>query len=110
MASIKLDFDGKTYELTYTRESVRQMERQGFSFMEFTQGEKPATYSLQLFEGAFIAKERKTSRKVISNIYDHLDGKSDLLVALSELYNDTLATMVDTAAEDDGKKVTWERT
>lgn len=109
MSEIKLSFDGKEYSLTYTRESVRQMERQGFSFVGFANGEKPATYSAQMFEGAFIARHRKMSRKAITEIYDHLDDKADLLAALAELYNATLETMVDTAAEDDGKKATWAR-
>lgn len=110
MSSIKLTFDGKTYELTYTREAVRQMERQGFNFSAFANGEKPSIYSLQLFEGAFIARHKKISRKEVSSIYDHLEEKGDLLYALSELYNETLTTLIDSAAEDDGKKVTWERT
>ena len=41
MSEIKLTFDGKEYSLTYTRDSVRQMERQGFSFVGFANGEKP---------------------------------------------------------------------
>lgn len=109
MASINLEFDGKKYELTYTRETVRQLERQGFDLNGFMRGEKPAVYSQQIFEGAFAAKHRKATRKEISSIYDHLDNKSDLIVALVELYNATLETLVDTAAEDDGKKVTWEK-
>lgn len=109
MAIIKLDYDGKTYELTYTRETVRAMERNGFNLTAFMNGEKPSIYGPQLFEGAFAAKHKKMTRKAISDIFDHLDGKSDLLVALIECYNDTLATLVDTAAVDDGKKVTWEK-
>lgn len=109
MAIIKITYDKETYDLTYTRETVRQMERQGFDFAAFARGERPGTLSLQLFEGAFIARNKKMSRRDISAIYDHLDDKSDLLVALAEMYNDTLATLVDSAAEDDGKKVTWEK-
>lgn len=109
MAVINLTYETKAYELTYTRETVRQMERQGFDFAAFARGERPGTLSLQLFEGAFISRHKKMSRREVDDIFDHIDNKSELLVALAEMYNDTLTTLIDTVAEDDGKKVTWEK-
>lgn len=107
--AIKLTYDKQTYELTFTRETVRQMEASGFDIQAFVQGTKPGTMNFMLFEGAFAARNRKMKRKVISEIYDHLEGKSELLPVLAELYAATLDTLVDSAAEsDDGKKVTWE--
>lgn len=105
---IKLTYDKATYELTFTRESVKQMEGSGFDVQAFVHGTKPGTMNFMLFEGAFAARNRKVKRKTIAEIYDHLENKSDLLVALAELYTATLETLIDTAAETDGKKVTWE--
>lgn len=105
---ITLKFDGKAYELTYTREVVQNMERNGFDFQAFLNGKQPANYGFQLFAGAFASRHRKLSRKTIQSIWNHLDEKTDLTVALAEMYSKTLDTLVDSAAEDDGKKVTWE--
>ena len=105
---VKLTYNGVTYELTYTRESVKQMEAAGFDFQDFVNGRRPATLNPLFFEGAFNARNRKMKRQLKTEIYEHLDNKSDLFVALAELYAATVETLVDTAAEaDDGKKVTW---
>lgn len=105
---VKLKYDGVTYELTYTRESVKQMEADGFDIRAFVSGTMPATMNSKLFTGAFFARNRKMKRRIIDEIYDHINDKTDLLLALAELYANTLETLTDTAAEDDGKKVTWE--
>lgn len=106
---IKLIYDGDIYELTYTRESIRQMESAGFDIQAFVNGTKPATMPSMLFEGAFIARNKGVKRKVIDDIYAHITEKTELLVALAELYSNTLSTLTDNAAvEDDGKNVSWE--
>lgn len=105
---ITLNFDGKVYELTYTRETVRAMERQGFDFQAFLSGKQPANYGFMLFAGAFASRHRKMARKTIQDIWDHITEKGDLTVALAEMYSATLDTLIDSAAEDDGKKVSWE--
>lgn len=105
---IKLKYDGKVYELTFTRETVRQIEGQGFNIQAFVNGSQPATQNPLLFRGSFYARNKKVKNKLIDEIYDHLDNKSDLLVALADLYSTTLETIIDTAAENDGKNVTWE--
>lgn len=105
---IKLTYDKITYELTFTRESVRKMEAAGFDIQALINGTKPGTMNPMLFAGAFSARNRKIKGKLIDEIYAHLDNKTDLLAALAELYGATLETLTDTAAEDDGKKVTWE--
>lgn len=105
---IELTYDGKKYELTYTRESVKRMENAGFDIQAFVSGTKPGTMNPLLFAGAFYARNRKVKGKLIEEIYDHLDGKTDLIVKLAEMYSETLDTLTDSAAaEDDGKKVSW---
>ena len=105
---ITLNYDGHKYQLEYTREVVRNMERNGFDFADFLHGSKPATYSYMLFSGAFAENHRRISGKTIQEIWNHLGEKSELIAKLGSMYNDTLDTLVDSAAEDDGKKVSWE--
>lgn len=106
---INLTYDGKTYELAFTRESVKQMERGGFRLNDLLNGNQMATMSDMLFHGAFAARNPKLKRKVIDDIYDHLSNKADLLAALVELYAEPLSTLTDKAAvEDEEKNVSWE--
>lgn len=105
---IKLTYDNVTYELTYTRESVKRMESEGFNFLDFANGAKPATMNPLFFAGAFKARHAKTKRRLIDEIYNHIENKSALFEVLADLYAATLDTLVDSAAEtDDGKNVTW---
>lgn len=106
--TINLKYDGKTYPLTYTRESVRRMENAGFDIQEFANGKRPATLTEQLFEGAFMAQNRKVSRKVISEIFEHIEDKTDLVAALVEMYANTLSSLIGDETPDDGKKASWE--
>lgn len=106
--TINLKYDGKTYPLTYTRESVRRMESAGFDIQEFAGGKRPATLTYQLFEGAFAAQNRKVTRKTISEIFEHVEDKTDLVAALVEMYANTLTTMIGDETPDDGKKASWE--
>lgn len=104
---INLTYEGKTYELTFTREIVMRMEQAGFEFNAFVRGEKPLTNAKMLFDGAFAARCDKVKRKVKDEIYEHLDkeSRSDLIVALATEFADTVESMSEGA--DDGKKATW---
>lgn len=105
---VKLTYDNVTYELTYTRESVKQMENTGFNFLDFVNGSKPATMNPLFFAGAFRARHPKIKRRLVDEIYNHLEKKPELIEVLVDLYSATLDTLVDSAAEtDDGKNVTW---
>ena len=106
-SEVRLDYDGETYTLCYTRETVRQMESSGFNIQDYVNGTRPGTQNYMLFEGAFRAKHAKIKRKRVSEIYDHIDDKSGLNLVLAEMYGETLSSMLD-GAEDDGKKATWE--
>lgn len=107
MASIRVKYGGKTYDLTFTREAVEQAERIGFDIQAFLNGTKPATMNPLLFYSAFFARHRKIKRRDVDEIYAHIPDKNSLLKALAEMYADTLDPLVD-SAEDDGKKAEWE--
>lgn len=104
---IKLEYEGKTYVLTYTRESIKQMEAQGFQIENIVK--TPMTTLPQLFAGAFLARERYTKRSVINEIFDNITNRQELIGKLTELYNEPLAAMLDDPEEGE-KNVVWEAT
>ncbi len=102
MSKIALTFENKEYVLEYNRQSVRQMEGQGFVLDEIAS--KPVTMIPLLFEGAFIKNCRGVKRKVISDIYEAIGDKTGLLEALMEMYAETLSTLTEENAEGN---VSW---
>lgn len=102
MSKIVLTHESKEYILEFNRNTVRQMESQGFVLDEITS--KPVTMIPMLFEGAFIKNCRGTKRKTISDIYDGIADKTSLLEVLMEMYAETLATLTDNNAEGN---VSW---
>ena len=100
---IVFPYDGKEYTLMYTRNSVRTMERQGFVADDITV--KPMTVLPALFAGAFIAKHPGVKQSKIDEIYDHMNDKRALISALTEMYNDTIETLLDT--RDNEGNIDW---
>lgn len=99
---ITFTYDGKEYTLEYTRNTVRQMERQGFVAEDVEQ--KPMV-ALDLFKGAFIKHHPSVSDERKETIYDALEGKKELITALFEMYADTVKTLM--AEPEKGKNVKW---
>lgn len=64
MDNIKLTFEGKSYELTYTRETIKQMENTGFDIQMLAH--QPTVQGDKMFAGAFLAKCKGVKRKVIA--------------------------------------------
>ena len=90
-------YGDKDYTLEYTRSSIRTMERQGFIADDISR--KPMTTIPDLFAGAFLAHHSTTKRKQIDEIYENLNGKLDLIAALTEMYNDAVETLIDSKDE-----------
>ena len=103
MSKISLTYDKNEYTLEYSRQSVRTMEAQGFNFDLLTT--KPATMLPMLFEGAFMKNHRGIKRNLISEIYDEIGNKGDLLSALGEMYAETLNSLI--GDRDDEGNVSW---
>lgn len=97
---INFDYNGKHYCLEYTRETVKQMEASGFTMNDL--GDRPATRIEQLWAGAFLAHERRTSNKVIRELFDKMKDKERLLQALTEMYNNTLTYLMPTDEDNEG--------
>lgn len=90
---LTFEYKGTEYVLEYTRDTVKQMERGGFVAEDFTK--KPMTVLPQLFAGAFLAHHSNVKRDKIDKIYALMKDKKALVDALSEMYNDTLDTLLE---------------
>ena len=97
MKQITFEYEGKSYTLEYTKNSVRAMERRGFIADEIDT--KPMTTIPELFAGAFLANHSTVRREKIDKIYEALNGKQRLVLALIEMYNETLEYLVDEVDE-----------
>ena len=107
METIKFDYDGKRYVLGYTRESVKQIEAQGFVLEELSK--KPLTMVPLLFYGAFAIHHRGIKRKLTDEIWDKIKG-DEILAALIEMYSETISDLLGADAEaDDPNRIVWER-
>ena len=80
-------YDGKDYVLEFTRNSIRQMEKQGFDANKAEAAPMTAAYSL--FSGAFIAHHRNTDSRKIDEIFGKIGDLSEWATDLLEMYKDT---------------------
>lgn len=103
MKQIVFEYEGKEYTLEYTRNSVRTMERRGFVAEDIAA--KPMTVIPDLFAGAFLANHSSVKREKIDKIYESLTGKQKLIGALTEMYNDTIESLLD--ADEDQGNANW---
>lgn len=90
-------YDDKDYVLEYTKNTVRQMERSGFIANDLE--DKPMTVLPTLFAGAFLANHSSVKREKIDIIYSKMGDKKRLIAALSEMYNDTVETLLEEPEE-----------
>lgn len=106
MDRIKFDYNGSHYELGYSRESVKQIEAQGFSIDKLT--EQPATMIPLLFYGAFALNHRGIKRKLVDEIWEKIKG-GDIITALVEMYSATISDLMGADGESDPNQIVWER-
>lgn len=102
--TIELTYDGTEYKLEFTRNSVREMEREGFVIDDIDR--KPMTLLPQLFAGAFKAHHRWVKRDKIDEIYSHMPNKESLVGSLAEMYNEPILTLIE-EPDDAEKNVSW---
>lgn len=102
---LNFEYKGKEYTLEYTRESIKQMEREGFVAADITT--KPMTTLPQLFAGAFKAHHKfDTKQKQIDEIFSMFKSKSALIEKLAEMYSEPLEELMDDS--DEGNAIAWE--
>jgi hypothetical protein len=102
---LEFEFNGKDYTLEYTRESIKQMEREGFSANDIVN--KPMNTLPKLFAGAFKANHRYVKQNVIDEIFDKFTNKQALIEKLSEMFAEPMEALLDDPV-DSGNAIAWE--
>lgn len=103
---LEFNYQGKDYTLEYTRESVKQMEREGFVAGDILA--KPMLTLPKLFAGAFKAHHKyDVKQKQIEEIFDLFSNKNALIEKLAEMYHEPFEALMDDAA-DEGNAIAWE--
>lgn len=103
---INLNYNGKDYCLEYTRETVKQMEREGFVSGDIVT--KPMSTLPKLFAGAFKAHHRfDTKQKEIEEIFDALSNKGALVEKLAEMYAEPMEALMDDCGDEKNAAV-WD--
>lgn len=102
--AIVFEHRGTQYNLEFTRDSIKQMERAGFNLD--TAQAQPMTSLLTLFKGAFVAHHPRTSQNIIDEIWENLGDKDGLFEALVNLYNEPMEALMK-EPEDESKKIAW---
>lgn len=104
---LNFEYKGKEYTLEYTRESVKQMEREGFKGDDILN--KPMNTLPKLFAGAFKAHHKfDTKQKVIDEIFELFTNKSALVEKLAEMYMEPMETLLDDDNIDEGNAIKWD--
>ncbi len=101
--AISFENKGTHYTLEFTRDSVKQMERVGFSVAMAEN--QPVTAMQTLFKGAFIAHHPRISQATIDDIWENLGNKDGLFDALLNLYNEPIEALM--KEPEEGKKIEW---
>lgn len=103
---INFEHKGKEYTLEYTRESVKQMEREGFVVSDII--DKPMLTLPKLFAGAFKAHHRfDVKQKQIDEFFELFKNKQALAEKLAEMYAEPMETLMDDE-NDEGNAIAWE--
>lgn len=103
--TIRLEHEGSTYVLEFTRNTIRTMEGQGFRIDELSS--RPMTLLPQLFRGAFLAHHRFLKQSAIDDIFEATTQKDKLFEVLGEMYGDVLNSMMGEQTEEGAGNANW---
>ena len=104
---INFEYKNKEYTLEFTRESVKQMEREGFVAGDIVN--KPMLTLPKLFAGAFKAHHRyDTKQKLIDEIFELFKNKQALVEKLAEMYAEPMETLMNDENIDEGNAIAWD--
>ena len=102
---LNFEYNNKEYTLEYTRETVKQMEREGFVANDIIA--KPMLTLPKLFAGAFKAHHKyDTTQKQIDEIFELFKNKPALVEKLAEMYAEPMETLMDDV--DGGNAIAWD--
>ena len=104
---ISFEHNNKEYTLEFTRETVKQMEREGFVAGDILT--KPMLTLPKLFAGAFKAHNRfDVKQKQIDEIFELFKNKQALVEKLAEMYAEPMETLLDNDNIDAGNAISWD--
>lgn len=102
---LNFEYKNREYTLEFTRETVKQMEREGFVTSDIV--DKPMLTLPKLFAGAFKAHHKfDTKQKQIDEIFELFKNKQALVEKLAEMYAEPMETLMDDV--DEGNAIAWE--
>ena len=103
---LKVTFGEETYKLGYSRNTIRRMEKAGF---DYTKAESsPVSTTEELFMGSFLLHHQNIKPEKIKEIYKHIPNKQVMFSKLTEMYQESIASIMKEPDEDDSKKAVWE--
>lgn len=108
---ITLTYKNERYTLEYTRFTASAIEKQGFVLEELTS--KPNIMIPLLVHGAFLRHHRDLKQKFIDELYSNLvnksgkEGEDGFIGILADMYAETVSTLTDENAIDEGNAATW---
>ena len=111
---ITITYKKQDYVLEYSRNSVKQMEQQGFVLDQVS--DKPATMIPMLVYGAFVKNNKGIKRSMVDEIYknvvDKVGGENEdgFIQVLLEMYAETVNSLTMNTPEDEGNAATWKVT
>lgn len=104
---LNFEYKNKEYTLEYTRETIKQMEREGFVANDIVT--KPMNTLPQLFAGAFKAHHKyDVKQKQIDEIFNLFTNKNVLIEKLAEMYHAPFEALMDDENIDEGNAIAWE--
>ena len=111
--TVTITYQKQQYVLEYSRNAVKQLEQQGFVIDQL--GDKPMTMVPLLVYGAFMKNHKGIKRALVNEIYEHIvdkigDGEDGFIQVLLEMYAETVNTLTDNSAVDEGNAATWKVT
>lgn len=102
---IELTYQGVPYTLEYTRQSVAILEANGFKVEELL--DKPMTNIELAFQTAFIKNHPRIQINTVKEIFDHCPNKSDLVVTLKKMIDETYESLLAEPEEDVSGNASW---
>lgn len=108
---ITVNYKEKNYILEYSRLTASAIEKQGFVLDNLT--DKPNIMIPLLVHGAFLKHHRDLKQKDIDDIYANIINKTGkenedgFISVLADMYAETVSTLTDENAVDEGNAATW---
>ena len=103
---INFEYEGKEYTLEFTRESIKQMESEGFVLEDVAR--KPMLTLPIFFAGAFKAHHKfDTKQKKIEEIFEKFSNKQALFAKLLDMYQYPMETLIDDENVE-GNAIAWD--